>query len=67
MTKVQQAARRLIDRHGSLRKAEAATGINYNYLHRLASGEKINPGPDTLALLGLERRETYVRKGNGNV
>jgi hypothetical protein len=66
MTKIQQAADRLIKRYGSLRKAQAATGINYAYLQRLAKGEKTAPSDEVLAKLGLEQRVRYVRKVNGH-
>ena len=62
MTKIQAAAERLKVKHGSWRKAGSATGINYAYLHRLAKGEKTDPSDDVLAILGLERRETFMRK-----
>lgn len=66
MTKIQEAAERLRKKYGSYRKAEAAVGINYAYLQRLAKGDKTAPSDEVLAILGLERRESYVRKGNGN-
>ena len=66
MTKLQETAKRLVKKYGSLKKAEAATGINYQYLYRLGTGEKTNPSDDTLARMGLERRVIYVRKVNGN-
>jgi hypothetical protein len=66
MTKIQEAVARLKERYGSYRKAEAATGINYAYLQRLATEERTEPSDKVLAVLGLERRVTYVRKGNGN-
>jgi hypothetical protein len=59
MTKLQKAVAALITQHGSLRKAEAATGINYAYLQRLHKGTKVNPTPAVLAKLGLEKRSTY--------
>jgi hypothetical protein len=65
MTKIQEAAERLIRKHGSLRKAEAATGINYAYLQRLAKGTKVRPTDLVLEILGIEQRVSYVRKGNG--
>jgi hypothetical protein len=64
MTKVQIAALNLRDKYGSYRKAEVATGINYAYLQRLATGEKTAPSDAVLAILGLEQRVTYVRKGS---
>jgi hypothetical protein len=66
MTKIQEAAERLIKRHGSLRKAEAATGINYAYLQRLAKDERSDPSDDTLAKLGLRKRVSYSWVRNGS-
>jgi hypothetical protein len=66
MTRLQKAAIRLKTIHGSWRKAEAATGVNYNYLFRMARGEKTNPSAEVLAVLGLERRETFVRRVNNH-
>ena len=66
MTRIQEAAERLIKRHGSLRKAGRAVGIHYAYLQRLAKGGKVNPSGAVLKILGLQQRVTYVRKGNGS-
>lgn len=60
MTKIQKAVERLVKKHGSYRKAEAAIGINYAYLQRLATAERIDPSDEVLAALGLERRISYV-------
>lgn len=66
MTKIQEAVERLIRKHGSYRKAEAATGINYAYLQRLATADRTEPSDDVLQILGLEKRVTYVwRRENG--
>lgn len=59
MTKLQKAADALIKRYGSLRKAQAATGINYAYLQRLHKGDKVNPSDAVLAKLGLRKRSAY--------
>lgn len=59
MTKLQATVDALIKRHGSLRKAGTATGINYAYLQRLHKGIKANPRPEVLAKLGLEKRSSY--------
>lgn len=60
MSKIQEAVRRLIQRHGSYRKAEEATGINYSYLQRLATQERIDPSDEILQAIGLKRCVTYV-------
>jgi hypothetical protein len=62
MTQIQQAAKRLIAKHGGTRKAGKATGINYAYLSRLSTGEKCNPKDDVLKALGLRLKREYVRK-----
>lgn len=62
MTKVQQAATALIEKHGGIRAASRATGIDAAYLVNLRSGAKVNPGDETLAKLGLEKSVTYRRK-----
>jgi hypothetical protein len=60
MTKLQKAVAALIKQHGSLRKAEAATGINYAYLQRLRKGTKVRPSEEVLAKLGLKEQARYV-------
>ena len=47
------------EEHGSLRAAAKALGIDAGYLSRLKNGEKLNPGDDVLAALGLERVTMY--------
>jgi hypothetical protein len=60
MTKIQRAAAALIDRHGTLRAAEAATGISYSYLARLRDGSKTNPSGEVLRKLGFRREERLI-------
>lgn len=47
------------EKHGSLRAAARALGIDAGYLSRLKKGEKVNPGEEVLAALGLERMTMY--------
>lgn len=42
-------------RYGSLRKAGLILKINYAYLSRLRSGQKVNPSDAVLRKLGLRR------------
>jgi hypothetical protein len=49
----------LIEKHGGLRPAARAVRVNYAYLSRLGSGEKINPTPTVLRKLGLRKVVTY--------
>ena len=53
------------EEHGSLRAAAKAIGVDAGYLSRLRNGEKLNPGDDVLAALGLERVVTYRALLNG--
>ena len=59
MSEIQKAAARLIKRHGGIRPAARASGIDPGYLYRLRHGQKTCPGPETLAALGL--RSVYAR------
>jgi hypothetical protein len=59
MTKLQRATRALIDRHGGLRAAAKATGLDPGYLSHLRHGKKSNPGEDVLRILGLKRSVIY--------
>lgn len=51
----------LIERHGGLRVAARAIGINYAYLSRLGKGEKTEPTTAVLKKLGLKRSVIYWR------
>lgn len=57
----------LLSLQGSLRAVEKITGVNYAYLHRLSSGEKINPSDLTLRKLGLKKIVTYEIEGKKDV
>ena len=59
MSEIQKAAARLIKRHGGIRPAARASGIDPGYLYRLRHGQKTCPGAETLAALGL--RSVYAR------
>lgn len=65
MTRVQQAAEKLIEKHGGLRKAARATKLDHGYLSRLRSGEKTEPSENVLVILGLEKQVTYKKRANG--
>jgi mRNA-degrading endonuclease RelE of RelBE toxin-antitoxin system len=45
----------LVAAYGSYRIMGKALHIDHAYLHRLATGEKINPGKVLLRKIGLER------------
>lgn len=50
----------VVKHFGSLRVAGRALRINYAYLARLRSGEKVNPTPAVLKKLGLKKVITYA-------
>ena len=50
---------RLAMKHGGLRAAARAAGIDAGYLSRLRSGQKEQPSDQVLAALGLERVVSY--------
>ncbi len=53
--------RKRLRQYDSLRDAGKKLGMDYVYLHRLATGEKTNPSGDALRKLGITRtvRVTY--------
>jgi len=61
MNEIQSAVKRLIKQHHGIRPAGRAVGIDPGYLVRLRDGDKLNPGPDVLQKLGLERRFRPLR------
>jgi len=69
MTKIQRAALALIKRHGGVRPAARLYPgvLDAGYLCRLAKGRHTNPGPQIMAILGVERQVTYrrIRTGSG--
>lgn len=50
---------KLAKKHGSLRAAARAAGLDAGYLSRLRSGDKEQPSDRTLEALGLERVVSY--------
>ena len=52
-------------KHGSLRAAARAMGIDPGYMFRLKNAEKMNPSDEVLDALGLER-VTYYRQKQEN-
>ena len=50
---------KLATKHGGLRAAARAAGLDAGYLSRLRSGQKEQPSEQVLAALGLERVVSY--------
>lgn len=61
---IQTAVKAIVAKHGGVRVAARAIGVNYAYLSRLQSGEKCNPTDAVLRKLGLRKVVSYepIRK-----
>jgi hypothetical protein len=64
MNELTAAINRVIEKHGSLRKAAAVLQVDFAYLWRLQTGRKTNPGPELSRKLGIAKEVTF-RKVNG--
>lgn len=56
---IKTAVKAIIARHGGVRPAARAIGVNYAYLSRLQTGEKANPTTAVLRKLGLRKVVSY--------
>lgn len=56
---IKTAVKAIVTKHGGVRPAARAIGINYAYLSRLQTGEKANPTPAVLRKLGLRKVVSY--------
>lgn len=60
------AVRAVVAKHGGVRAAERATGVDKSFISRLMRGEKVNPSAETLEALGLRAVPLYeVIKATG--
>lgn len=59
MTPLQTRAKDFIARHGSVRAAARILDVDVGYLHRLSTGERVQPSDETLKKLGLRRVVTF--------
>ena len=57
--KLQHAVEAIVHKHGGVRAAARAIGVNYAYLSRLRTGEKCNPTATVLRKLGLRKVVSY--------
>lgn len=53
----------LVHKHGTLRGAARATGVDVGYLSRLRKGSKAQPSDEVLERLGLQRVVSYRLSG----
>jgi hypothetical protein len=61
MNAIASAVDTLIQRHGSLRAAAKAIGVDHAYLWRLERGIKTRPSDEVLQKLGLKRSVKITR------
>jgi hypothetical protein len=59
MSEIKKAVEKVITRHGGLRAASRALGIQASYLCRLRHGSKSNPSDKILRKLGLTKSIEY--------
>ena len=56
---LEQAVLYVVERHGGVRAAERATGVDKSFISRLMRGHKVAPSADTLQALGLRAVPLY--------
>lgn len=54
-----EAVAKIVARHGGVRAAERATGVDKSFISRLMNGHKVAPSAETLARLGLRSVPLY--------
>ena len=59
LTTLDAAVQAVVDRHGGVRAAERATGIDKSFISRLMNGHKVAPSAETLQALGLRAVPLY--------
>ena len=58
---LQERIAELVEEYGSLRRTARVVHIGFGHLHRIAHGETVNPGKDTLRRLGMRRIVIYEK------
>ncbi len=56
---LEEAVRAVVERHGGVRAAERATGVDKSFISRLMAGKKVAPSAETLEALGLRAVPLY--------
>lgn len=66
---LEAAVRSVVAKHGGVRAAERATGIDKSFISRLMNGHKVAPSAETLESLGLRAVPLYevLKRPNGPV
>lgn len=56
---LKEAVQNVVDKHGGIRAASRATGVDKAFISRLLRGLKTEPSYETLAKLGLRHEPLY--------
>lgn len=56
---LEEAVREVVDRHGGVRAAARATGVDKAFISRLLNGKRVAPSDETLEALGLRAVPFY--------
>jgi hypothetical protein len=56
---LEAAVQSVVTRHGGVRAAERATGVDKSFISRLMNGHKVAPSAETLEALGLRAVPLY--------
>ena len=56
---LESAMRTVVERHGGVRAAERATGVDKSFISRLMNGKNVHPSAQTLRALGLRAVPLY--------
>jgi len=56
---LEDAVAKIVKKHGGVRAASIATGVDKSFISRLMNGKKVAPSTDTLNKLGLKAIPKY--------
>ncbi len=56
---LEAAVRTVVAKHGGVRAAERATGVDKSFISRLMNGHKVAPSAETLEAMGLRAVPLY--------
>lgn len=59
MMTLEEAVAVVVKKHGGVRAAERATGVDKSFISRLMNGHKVAPSAETLEALGLRAVPLY--------
>lgn len=59
LIKLEDAVKSIVEKHGGIRAASRATGVDKAFISRLMRGLKVDPSSETLSKLGLRSVPLY--------